>query len=80
MAIKLLAHILRGTTSDAARATSADEAADGRRWAFRDLVVRRVDLAAWGLAYPLPGMGKKAVRREGSAEPMWAETQPWCHD
>ncbi len=81
MAIKLFAHILRASTvGDDRDDAVAREADDGRRWAFRDLVFRRSDLAEWGLAYALPVSRGTAARRKPRSEPLWPDTQPWCHE
>jgi hypothetical protein len=81
MAIKLFAHILRGSTAgDGRDDAAAKTSTDGWRWAFHDLVVRRVDLAAWGLARPLPAGRGAHARREPRPEQLWPDTQPWCHE
>ena len=79
MAIKLFAHILRAATPDDERDDAAPSL-DSRRRAFLDLVVRRVDLTAWGLAHPLPPGLDGVARREPATEPLWADTQPWYHE
>ncbi len=81
MAIKLFAHVLRVATADAApHASAAAHSLDLRRWVFRQLVVRRADMAAWGLSLPGRASDGEAARRVGAAEPLWADTQPWCHE
>jgi len=76
MAMKLFAHVLRmpGVDSDgpAAAATS-----DSRRWVFRDLVVPRDGYAAWGLWRA--SVGPVTPPRDPAIEPVWSDTQPWCH-
>jgi hypothetical protein len=80
MAIKLFAHILRSTTpGEDPEEPDAASAPEPRRWVFRDLVVRRDDLAAWGLWRPAPANDADAARHDPAAEPLWADTQPWCH-
>ena len=69
MAIKLLGHVFW----NAATATAAD------RRRGNDWVVELREPSRWnpasarGAAAPNP-VDAKAV------EPVWAETQPWCHD
>ena len=81
MAMNLFAHVLRSTTSG----SGPDEPAlsgtlEPRLWVvFRDLVVRRDGYAAWGLSRAAPEGGEAATRSEPSAEPLWADTQPWFH-
>ena len=79
MAMKLLAHVFRSEIpgSDEPDGTASSEA---RRWIFRDLVVRREGYAPWGLSHPAPSSGAAKPRRESAAEPLWADTQPWCHE
>lgn len=62
-----------------AAAATATAAADPRRGVFRDLVVRRAGYAAWGLSNPATPRAA-AVPREPAAEPLWPDTQPWCHE
>ena len=80
MAMRLFAHVLRSeipaADSDGAAATAT---ADSRRWVFRDLVVRRHGYAAWGLSQPATP-GAAAPSRDPAAEPLWPDTQPWCHE
>ncbi len=81
MAIKLFAHVLREIASAEGVATpAAIRSLDLGRWRFRELVVRRSDPAAW--AWPrAPQAGDARVpRRASAAEPLWADTQPWCHE
>ena len=80
MAIKLLAHILRNTSPDEPDEPAMGRSLDPRRWVFRDLVVRRDDLSAWALWGKAPKRRADAVRRDPAAEPLWADTQPWCHE
>ena len=80
MSMKLLAHVLRSgipaLDSDAPAATATP---DSRRWVFRDLVVRRHGYAAWGLWRSASADGA-AKPREPATEPLWPDTQPWCHE
>src|SRR4051794_12600149 len=78
MALKLFAHVLRSEIP-ADGATGATAAVDARRWVFRDLVVRRADYAAWGLS-PRRSPDAAPSSREPAAEPLWPDTQPWCHE
>lgn len=79
MAMKLLAHVLRGAPPEAGGRATA-RSAESRRWVvFRDLVVRRGDSAPWGLAFSASGFGPRAERSDPAQEPLWADTQPWCH-
>ena len=81
MAINLFAHALRGSTGLPQRDDSIGSAsAESRRWGFRDLVVRRVDLAAWGLAPPPPAGRRASDKRKSGPETAWPDTQPWCHE
>jgi hypothetical protein len=82
MAIKLFAHILSASIPGHGQLAAATTkgSLDLGRWAFRDLVVRRADLAAWGLARPQPAGHRRSARRDTGAEPLWADTQPWCHE
>jgi hypothetical protein len=80
MAMKLFAHVLRSEIP----AVDAEDAAttamsDGRRWVFRDLVVRREGYAAWGLSQAASATAAKPPGDPG-LEPLWADTQPWCHE
>jgi hypothetical protein len=75
--MKLFAHVLR---SGIPAVDSGEPATpDSRRWVFRDLVVRRDGYAAWGLRWPASAGATKA-RGEPASEPLWPDTQPWCHD
>jgi hypothetical protein len=82
MAMKLLAHVLRSAISG----SGPDEPAPsgslelGLWVVFRDLVVRRDGYPPWGLSHAAPAGGEATTRREPSAEPLWADTQPWCHE
>jgi hypothetical protein len=78
MALKLFAHVLRSEIP-AGGLAAATAAIDPRRWDFRDLVVRRDGYSAWGL---LPRRSPDAPRSppEPAAEPLWVDTQPWCHE
>ena len=81
MAMTLFAHVLRGATPGEERGEAlAARSLDLRRWVFRELVVRRVDLAAWGLAHWPQSVRAAVERREPTPEPLWADTQPWCHE
>ena len=81
MAINLFAHALRGSTgADQRNGSVAAASAESRRWGFRDLVVRRVDLATWGLAPPPPAGRRSGDRRKSGPETLWPDTQPWCHE
>jgi hypothetical protein len=80
MAIKLFAHVLRSEIPAAGSNGSATAAAlDPRRWVFRDLVVRRDGYAPWGVS-PRPPADGATPPREPAAEPLWPDTQPWCHE
>ena len=80
MAMKLFAHVLWGETAEAsADPPAGSRSADLRRWVLRDLVVRRDGYAPWGLAHRATSGAAAGARREPSAEPFWADTQPWCH-
>ena len=80
MAMKLFAHVLRSefavVGSGAPAMTGSPES---RRWVFRDLVVRRHGYAAWGLSGPTAPIAAKPGH-EPSAEPLWPDTQPCCHE
>jgi hypothetical protein len=81
MAMKLFAHVLRSATSG----SGPEEPAPGgslepRLWVFRDLVVRREGYAPWGLSHAVPAGDEATTRREPTAETLWADTQPWCHE
>jgi hypothetical protein len=81
MAMKLFAHVLQTPTPGAGPdEEAASRSQDGRRWMLRDLVVRRDGFAPWGLSFPAHGGGAAATGREPTAEPLWADTQPWCHE
>ena len=76
MVMKLFAHVLR---SEIPAVDSVEPAApDSRLWVFRDLVVRRDAYAAWGLWWSASA-GAAKPRREPATEPLWSDTQPWCH-
>jgi hypothetical protein len=79
MAMKLFAHVLRSEmpASDSL-APTATATPDARRWVFRDLVVRRDGYAPWSLSRR--PSARAAGSREPSAEPLWPDTQPWCHE
>ena len=77
MALKLLAHVFRSEIP-AGNGPAATAALDPRRWLLRDLVVRRGDPAPWGVS-PRASTGS-APSREPAAEPLWSDTQPWCHE
>jgi len=80
MAMKLFAHVLRSEIPAAdSVASTATVTPDTRRWVFRDLVVRRDGYAPWGLSRR-PWARAAAGPREPSAEPLWPDTQPWCHE
>ena len=80
MSMKLFAHVLRSeipaTESSELAATATQEA---RRWVFRDLVVRRDGYAAWGL-WPPASSGAAKAPGDPALEPLWPDTQPWCHE
>ena len=83
MAMKLFAHVLRSATSGPGPGEPAPGGGsiEPRLWVvFRDLVVRRDGYAPWGLSHAAPAGGEATTRREPSAEPLWADTQPWCHE
>ena len=81
MAMKLFAHVLRSAAPDAGPDEPvATRSLDLRRWGFRDLVVRRDGFAPWGVSHPAPASGAATTRRDPAAEPVWADTQPWCHE
>jgi hypothetical protein len=81
MAIKLFAHMLRGAAADDHLAPGVDgRSLDLRRWMLADLVVRRADPVPWGLSRPLRGRDGTTRRRDAAAEPLWADTQPCCHE
>lgn len=81
MAMKLLAHVLRSEfPSRGADAAAGTDVPDPRRWVFRDLVVRRDGYAPWGLVHRPPADAAATTRRDPAAEPLWADTQPWCHE
>ena len=69
MAIKLLGHVWR----NAATATAADRR-HGNDW-----VVEVREPSRWNPS----AVRDSATPKSGdasTAEPVWAETQPWCHD
>ena len=76
--VNLFVHVLRSgiPASDEPAATATP---DSRRWVFRDLVVRRDGDAAWGLWGVVSASGATA-KREPASEPLWPDTQPWCHE
>jgi len=79
MAMKLFAHVLRsGIPAVDSGEPSATGTPGSRRWVFRDLVVRRDGAAAWGI-WPVPAAAGTPQREPGS-EPLWPDTQPWCHE
>jgi hypothetical protein len=79
MAMNLFSHVLRsGIPADDSDEPAATAALDSRRWVFRDLVVRRDGHSAWGLLRAA-STGAATARREPSIEPLWPDTQPWCH-
>ncbi len=80
MAMKLLAHVLRGETLGTENGPVASRSIDPRRWVFHDLIVRRVGFAPWGLSNPAPADDIGAKHRDAAIEPLWADTQPWCHE
>ena len=79
MAMKLFAHVLRSDIPAADSSLPLTTATpDPRRWVLRDLVVRREGYAAWGLW--LASTGAATTQREPAIEPLWPDTQPWCHE
>jgi hypothetical protein len=80
MTMKLFAHVLRSeipaTDSNDPGAVATSEA---RRWVFRDLVVRRDGFAAWGL-WPPASSTAATTAGDPAVEPLWSDTQPWCHE
>ncbi len=80
MAMNLFAHVLRGEKFGTEDWHAAARSIDPRRWAVRDLVVRRFGFASWGLSNPAPPKSMGATPRDPAAEPLWADTQPWCHE
>ncbi len=80
MAIKLFAHVLRGIApAEGAAEPAAARSLDSGRWKFRELVVRRSDPPAWSPSHSPQASDSCMARREAAAEPLWADTQPWCH-
>jgi hypothetical protein len=80
MSMKLFVHVLRsGIPAVDTDGPAATTATDSRRWVFRDLVVRRDGYAAWGLWRPTSADGA-TTKREPATEPLWPDTQPWCHE
>jgi len=80
MAMKLFVHVLRsGIPGGDLDEPAAAGSPDSRRWVFRDLVVRRHGYAAWGLSGPT-GADAAAPPRDPAVEPLWPDTQPWCHE
>ncbi len=79
MAMKLLAHVLRGETLAVEEEAGGGAPIEPRRRVFRDLVARRFGYAPWGLAVPTPAGGSPPKRHEAASEPLWADTQPWYH-
>jgi len=78
--VNLFAHVLRsGMPAVDANDPAETATPDSRRWVFRDLVVRRDGYAAWGL-WRTNSTDAATPRREPSTEPLWPDTQPWCHD
>jgi len=79
MAMNLFAHVLRSGIPAVDSDEPATAAPDSRRWVFRDLVVRRDGYSAWGL-WRTASAGAATPRRETPIEPLWPDTQPWCHE
>jgi len=80
MAMKLFAHVLRSEIpATDSNDPSGAATRDARRWIFRDLVVRRDGYAAWGLSQPASS-GAATAPGDPALEPLWPDTQPWCHE
>ncbi|MEO5843629.1 MAG: hypothetical protein ABIQ33_02195 [Caldimonas sp.] len=80
MAMKLFAHTLRGEHLGTENGPRASRQIDPRRWVFHDLVVRRAGFAPWGMSNAAPADGPATIRRDDATEPLWHDTQPWCHE
>jgi hypothetical protein len=79
MAMKLLAHVLRNAIPAIDSGEPAAAAMPGsRRWVFRDLVVRRDGYSAWRIRPATAAAGSPP--REPGIEPLWPDTEPWCHE
>jgi hypothetical protein len=76
--VNLFVHVLRSGIP-ASHEPTETATPDSHRWVFRDLVSRRDGYAAWGL-WRTASTGAAPPRREPSIEPLWPDTQPWCHE
>lgn len=79
MAMKRLVHALRGVTPDGGDEPVSARSSDPLRWAFHDLVARRIGFSPWGLSTRAPPDNTATRRREPATEPHWADTQPSYH-
>jgi len=77
MSMKLFEHMLRMPGVESGGPAAVAAAADPRRWVFRDLVVRRDGHSASGLWRT--SSGSATPPREPAIDPVWPDTQPWCH-
>ena len=81
MTIKLLSHVLRGSLLAAgAPAATAGRPLGLRRWVFEELVVGRWEPIGWRRQRPLPRGTTAPSAAAAHGDPLWSDTQPWCHE
>lgn len=82
MAIRLFAHTLRTANGaiDGGAASFAARPLEFCRWVLDELVGRRCEPIAWGLQQPATVGAAAGGVDVCSADSIWADTQPWCHE
>jgi len=72
MAIKLLGHVWRVAAST--------PAGTGTLRRGNDWTIEPREASQWNPSSSTAPVASLRAREPGTAEPVWAETQPWCHD
>ena len=78
MTINLFAPTTRITAGGAPGAPA--RSLDLGRWVMGELLADRGEPVSWGLQRSSASHARKAGGRGKSSEPLWADTQPWCHE
>jgi hypothetical protein len=82
MAIKLLAHILRGSALAApagANQAPAGRSLDFARWVLEELIVARFEPLRWGSRQAAAPNAAPDRHEAAPGDSTWADTQPWCY-